>query len=334
MNRRGVWFLLAGAVVLGGLAGCSCRKGERVRYVPPPPGVGPQCDRCAANGPMPPRYVPNTTPVVPGPPAPAVAAPPAGAMPAPSAGVFPAPPAQGSPAPGSGYSPLGAAIQQNGYNPAAQPTPSAPSGVAPSVYLEQPEPVAPEPAKPTPQDTTPPRETRPYTPQTQEPPPARDDHAASPDLPVDIPQFAMVKTKIASGQVPFAEGVPWLKSHGYRTVLHIRAPGEDDSAARRRFEQNGLRYLSLEVSPQTLSKDTVDQFNRLIADANNLPLFVYDKDGSLAGALWYLHFRLVDRATDEKAREDAEQLGFKKDRSDVHLKMWLAVENLLKDFKS
>lgn len=246
---------------------------------------------------------------------------------------MPPPPAQGFPPAGSAYLPSGAAIQQKGYNPPAPPAPLARSGVAPSAYLEQPEPVAPEPAKPMPNDASAPRETRPYTPQSPEPPAARDDRAASPALPVDIPQFAMVKANIASGQEPFTEGIAWLKAHGYRTVLHIRAPGEDDSDARRRFEQSSLRYVSLEVSPRTLSKDIADEFNRLVADASNLPLFVYDKDNSLAGALWYLHFRLVDRTTDEKAREEAERLGFKKERSEAHLQMWLAVENLLKDLK-
>lgn len=153
-------------------------------------------------------------------------------------------------------------------------------------------------------------------------------------MPVDIPQFAMVRPNLASGQEPFAGGIAWLKSHGYRTVLHVRAPSEDDQEARRAFEKSGLRYLSLEVSPQTLSKEIVDQFNRLVGDAENLPLFTYDKDSSLAGALWYLHFRLVDRETDEKARQNAERLGFKQDGSDAHLKMWLAVQNLLKNLES
>jgi hypothetical protein len=77
----------------------------------------------------------------------------------------------------------------------------------------------------------------------------------------------------------------------------------------------------------------VERFNQLVADANNQPLFVYDKDGSLAGGLWYLHLRLVDRTTDEKGREEAERLGFRQNRSEAHLKMWLAVQNLLKDLK-
>jgi protein tyrosine phosphatase (PTP) superfamily phosphohydrolase (DUF442 family) len=149
-------------------------------------------------------------------------------------------------------------------------------------------------------------------------------------MPVDIPHFAMVKTKVASGHEPFAEGVQWLKAHGYRTVLHIRAPGEDDRAARRAFEQNGLTYRSLEVSPETLSKAIVDEFNRVVTDRNNQPLFVYDKDSSLAGALWYLHFRIVDKKGDEKARADANQLGFKESSDDPQVKkMWLAVQNYL-----
>lgn len=320
MNRRQVSFLLIGVLALGGLTSCSCRKNARVRYVGPPPGIGP-CDRCAANGPLPPRYVPATGPV------PAVPAPSGAAVPPPpaQAGVA-VPPSAAMPfAPGptapSGGPPPGAAIQQNNYIPPGTSPPPAPPAVAPKVDLLQPEPVTPAP------------EERSYPPQTQEPPRASDESAPSPTLPVDIPQFAAVKTNIANGQEPFSGGISWLKSHGYRTVLHVHSPEQDDRAARNQFEQSGLRYLSLEVSPQTLSRAKVDQFNRLVGDAVNLPLFVYDKDGSLAGALWYLHFRLVDGAAEEKAQEEAEGLGFKKDQSDAHLQMWLAVQKLLNDLK-
>lgn len=313
MNRHRVSLLLAGAVMVAELAGCSCANNNRVRYVPPPPGIN--------NGPMPPRYVPNQPPGVPGQYPTGVMMPSLGAATPPPGAVL-QPPAQAMP-------PQNPEIQQNNYIAPG----SAPQSVAPSAYLEQPEPVTADPVKPTPSASAPAPapETRPYTPQTQEPPPARDDRAPSPALPVDIPQFATVKNNIANGQEPFADGIAWLKKHDYRTVLHIRAPAEEDDASRQQYERAGLRYLSIEVSPQTLSKDIVDKFSRIVADDNNLPLFVYDKDGSLAGALWYLHFRLVDKATEEKARDDAERLGFKQERGDAHLKMWLAVQKLLKD---
>ncbi|MGH7224354.1 MAG: fused DSP-PTPase phosphatase/NAD kinase-like protein, partial [Gemmataceae bacterium] len=266
MNRRQVSFLLASALVWSGLSGCSGTsnlRNARLSRAPIPP---PPCDRCAGTGPMPPRFAPTEAPGIPVPPPP-------GQMTAP-------PPAPPAPPPAPPPSTVGT-IQQNTY---VAPGPSAPSGNAPAVYLEQPQPVAP------PASAAPPRTE---TPQTTEPP-LQKNRDASPPMPVDIPHFAMVTDGIASGQEPFADGVTWLKSHGYRTVLHVRTPGEDDRAARP-FEQAGLRYLHVEVSPRTLSKDIVDRFNRTVAEAGNRPLFVFDKDGSLAGALWYLHFRLVDR---------------------------------------
>jgi hypothetical protein len=307
MNRRQISFLLVGALGLGGLQGCGSTANSRSGYLAKSP-----CASCGYPSPQPPRFTPAPAPVFPGPnPPPGVVAPPGGG------------------------------IQQNSYiPPPGLPSQPAPAAVAPSVSLEAPEPVEPAPARPMPNDSRPPQETtRPYPPQTPEPPkapfmpPARDDGVASPALPVDIPQFAVAKPDVAGGQEPFADGVNWLKSHGYRSVLHILAPGEDDSAARRSFEQSGLRYLKLEVSARTLSKEVVDQFNHLVADPNNLPLFVYDKDSSLAGGLWYLHFRLVEKETDAKAREDAARLGFQQNANEPHKTMWIAVQNYLSNVK-
>jgi protein tyrosine phosphatase (PTP) superfamily phosphohydrolase (DUF442 family) len=152
-----------------------------------------------------------------------------------------------------------------------------------------------------------------------------------PSLPTGIPQFAMARPRVANGLKPFTDGITWLKNQGYRTVLYVHAPGEDTAAARRLFTERGLNFLSLEVSPERLTKEVVDRFNRLVTDANNLPLFVYDKDGSLAGGLWYLYYRLVEGATDERARAEALRLGFSADQDAEHRTMWLAVQNFLQN---
>ncbi len=129
-----------------------------------------------------------------------------------------------------------------------------------------------------------------------------------------------------------AEGVDWLNANGYVAVLYLRAPGSDDSAERKRIENTrGLKYYTLELSPETLSKDVVEQFSKLVGDSANLPLFVYDKDGILAGGLWYLHFRLVDKLPDDKAIRDAGRLGLQEKGSDEIVAMWLAVQKYLKD---
>jgi hypothetical protein len=149
-----------------------------------------------------------------------------------------------------------------------------------------------------------------------------------------IQQFVYVKDKIASGLKPTQEGVDWLNANGYVAVLYLHPPGADDSAERRRIENTrAVKYMSLEVSPQTLSKDTVDQFNKIVGDAASQPLFVYDNDGVLAGGLWYLYFRLVDNLPDDKARREAARLGLRETGGDEEIAMWLAVQKYLANQK-
>jgi protein tyrosine phosphatase (PTP) superfamily phosphohydrolase (DUF442 family) len=160
-------------------------------------------------------------------------------------------------------------------------------------------------------------------------PGAPDEQPATAVLPSGIAQFNKVKDEVASGLKPHLDGVDWLKENSYRTILHLRQPGEDDAADRRLVQLRGLKYVSLEVSPAALSRAVVDEFNRLVGDTTNYPLFVYDRDGSLAGGLWYLYARTIDRATDAEARIRANRLGLKLDQNGDHRLMWLAIQEYL-----
>lgn len=152
---------------------------------------------------------------------------------------------------------------------------------------------------------------------------------SSPVPPKGIPQFAMAREQVASGQRPFEEGFSWLKQENYRTVLHLRAPGEDDAADRDAVTQRGMQFRSLEVSAETLTPALLDQFTKIVNDRDLLPLFVYDRDGVLAGALWYLYFRNVDKLSDAEARAKATRLGFRNDEDSK--KMMIAVQKFLND---
>ena len=39
--------------------------------------------------------------------------------------------------------------------------------------------------------------------------------------PVDIPGYVVVSAGVSTGQQPFPDGIAWLSSKGYRTVLHL-----------------------------------------------------------------------------------------------------------------
>jgi protein tyrosine phosphatase (PTP) superfamily phosphohydrolase (DUF442 family) len=203
----------------------------------------------------------------------------------------------------------------------------------PSVSLGVPVPAASEPPREsarlsTPQSPEPPRAiipNKPVVPEGGEKPPR------SPELPAGIANFAEVFPGVATGLRPMLDGLDWLKANGFKTVLQVRAPGENGESDRQLLEKRGLKYLSLEVSPTTLTPAVVDEFNKIVADTGNRPLFVYDRDGTLAGALWYLHFRTAAKLPDEEARRKAAALGLREDADGAPRELWLAVQKYLAD---
>lgn len=150
------------------------------------------------------------------------------------------------------------------------------------------------------------------------------------DFPPDIPQYSLVYDQVAAGLQPFPEGFSWLKDHGYRAVLYVRAAGEDDTAVRTEVESKGMKYLTLEVSPSTLNRELVREFSRTIGDSRDQPLFVFDRKGMLAGSLWYLHFRMTENQADMQARPRAARLGLKEDVAGEYADLWLAINQLLR----
>ncbi len=167
-----------------------------------------------------------------------------------------------------------------------------------------------------------------YPPERSEPPLMESTTA----LPVGIPHFAMAADNVATGLRPLLDdGLDWLKARGYRTVVQVHLPGENDSPDRKQVEKRGMKYVSLEVSPQTLNKTIVDEFTRIVRDISGQPVYIYDRDGSLAGGLWYLHFRMAEQFSDDVARIRAGSLGLRENRDGAERDMWLAIQKYLNE---
>ena len=152
------------------------------------------------------------------------------------------------------------------------------------------------------------------------------------EIPNDIPQFNQVFDQVATGLHPFPEGYVWLQKKGYRTILVLRQPGEDESTMRQTIEKLGMKYLSLELAPAKLNREQFNQFSSIIRDSATYPLFVSDRKGTLAGALWYLHFRLVEKMPDAQAKARAQRLGLVEptDNDPDLVELWQAIQSVLK----
>jgi hypothetical protein len=180
-------------------------------------------------------------------------------------------------------------------------------------------------AVPEPQD-----DSKSYAPPASTGEPPLNGSRSSSGLPVGIPQFAEVKENIATGLRPSPEdGFDWLRANRYRTVLHLHLAGEDDTADRAQAEKRGLTYLSLEIAPATVTRARADEFVALVRDSARQPLFVYDRDGSLAGPLWYYYLRSAESLGPDMAEKRARRLGLREERGGPYLAMWLAVQSLL-----
>jgi protein tyrosine phosphatase (PTP) superfamily phosphohydrolase (DUF442 family) len=162
---------------------------------------------------------------------------------------------------------------------------------------------------------------------------AKTETEPSPGLPVGIPAFWQPSDKIAVGLKPDPEGLDWLGSNRYQSVLHLRRKGSDDSAHKEQATKRGLKYYSLEISAATLTKDQAAEFSKLVNDSANQPLFIYDDDGSLSGAMWYLHLRNSEKMPAALAKSKAERIGLREQGTAEQNALWAAIQLILNESK-
>ena len=137
------------------------------------------------------------------------------------------------------------------------------------------------------------------------------------DRPIGITDFTQVKDGVSAGHRPDLDGLDWLKARGYKTVVHVRRPQDADDTDRAQVERRGMKFVSLLVSPETLTADWVEEFNGIVGDTAARPLFVYGQDPQTAAVAWYLHLRRAEFLTHDEARVRAGRLGLKDENSDL-----------------
>jgi hypothetical protein len=198
------------------------------------------------------------------------------------------------------------------WQPGGDAVPEPKRDTPPSIRLYAPEPIDKE------------------TPKQSDEPPLEKKSSTQAAFPA-IAQFAPVQKNVYAGLRPSLDGLDWLQTNGVKTVVQVRLFGEDDSADKTQVEKRSMQYVAFEVSPEALTKEKADSFVKLIRDNAKQGIFVYDEDGSLAGAMWYLQQRLGEFLEDEPARINARQLGLQPDRAGQHRSMWLAARKLVSE---
>ena len=126
---------------------------------------------------------------------------------------------------------------------------------------------------------------------------------------------ASVAPAVGGGSLPSAEGLAWLKEKGYRTLVDLRPRSEVDPTFPDQVTDNGMLYVPIPFSLDTINATRLARFNDLMSQADQRPLYFCDGDGRRAGLIWYLRLRSQDKEERSLARSKAEEIGL--DPSDI-----------------
>ncbi|HXE41957.1 MAG TPA: tyrosine-protein phosphatase [Candidatus Baltobacteraceae bacterium] len=122
-----------------------------------------------------------------------------------------------------------------------------------------------------------------------------------------ISNFFQITTNLYRGAQPTAEGMKQLKAMGIKTVINLRAFHSDkDEVA-----GTGLKSVRFEVKPWHAEEEDVIGFLKIVADTNNLPVFVHCQRGADRTGMMCAMYRIVDCGwTKQQAIEEMKRGGF------------------------
>jgi uncharacterized protein (TIGR01244 family) len=119
-----------------------------------------------------------------------------------------------------------------------------------------------------------------------------------------IPWYRVIEPGLATAGQPAPEALPKLKEMGFRTVVNLRTEREGAADERPALEAQGLRYVSVPITPETFSLADVEVVEKVLADAGARPVLLHCASSNRVGAVW-----AVIQARKGKSLAEAEAAG-------------------------
>jgi uncharacterized protein (TIGR01244 family) len=110
--------------------------------------------------------------------------------------------------------------------------------------------------------------------------------AEAPETVKGIANYKRLSAGMAAAGTPSAEAVSRLKALGFKTVIDLRTEAEGTAEERAAVESQGLRYVSVPVTPATLSLDDVKIVAGLLDDPHAGPVLVHCVASVRVGAVY------------------------------------------------
>jgi uncharacterized protein (TIGR01244 family) len=129
----------------------------------------------------------------------------------------------------------------------------------------------------------------------------------------DVPRVLCLTRDLATGGQPSEQAFGKLAANGFRSVLNLRtaAEGVDLDKERANVEGAGMRYLHIPVAGNAPRAEQAEAFIRALKEKDNHPMFIHCASANRVGAFMMIYRVLELRWTEEKALEEAVQIGLR-----------------------
>lgn len=117
-----------------------------------------------------------------------------------------------------------------------------------------------------------------------------------------LPNLKVPREGVYSCGQPDPEQLRALKEEGVRTIVNLRAPGENDFDERAGVESLGMTYHAIPIAgPGDISEENARRLSEIMEDESARPILVHCGSGNRVGALYALKAYHCDDCEGEDA---------------------------------
>jgi len=120
---------------------------------------------------------------------------------------------------------------------------------------------------------------------------------------LDAASYRRLSPSLAISGKPSQEALASLKQSGFRTAIDLRQPAEGVPSAREAVEAQGLKFLSVPVSPDTLTLLDAQKVAAVLSDQSAAPVLLFCSSSNRVGGVIAVIERMRGRSKEEALAE-------------------------------
>ena len=127
-----------------------------------------------------------------------------------------------------------------------------------------------------------------------------------------ITNFAQVETTVACAGAVTPSAVAGIKKMGFASIINLRLDtekGADIDMEAAAAKAAGINFVHLPLNGNAPDPAVADRFLKIITEPGNQPAFIHCASGNRAAAMWLIKRVLIDKWDNDRALEEASQLG-------------------------